>query len=64
LAVGNGDGGVDLWCGPKTWESEAARIANRNLSLDEWRQWIGLKVPYRRTFPELRPGEGAPPDSK
>jgi WD40 repeat protein len=37
----------------------ACRIANRNLSAKEWREYIGRDVPYRRTCPTLPPGEGA-----
>jgi hypothetical protein len=33
--------------------------ANRNLSLAEWKQYIG-DVPYEKTCPDLPPGEGAP----
>ena len=35
-------------------------LANRNLSLAEWKEYFGENVPYRRTCPELPPGEGAP----
>jgi WD40 repeat protein len=48
----------------KVWEvrldrliEEANRIASRNLTYSEWRQFMG-KIPYRRTFPHLEDGEG------
>lgn len=38
--------------------AEARRIAGRNLSLDEWNQYMGSSAPYERTFPELPVGDG------
>ena len=37
--------------------ARACRIANRNLSREEWRQAFGEETPYRKTCPEL-PGPG------
>jgi hypothetical protein len=39
-------------------------FANRNLSLAEWKQYIGESTPYEKVCPDLPPGEGAPADSK
>ncbi|HEY5777813.1 MAG TPA: TIR domain-containing protein [Terrimicrobiaceae bacterium] len=44
-----------------TWQRRAARRANRNLSLAEWKRFFGT-LPYRRTFAELPPGEGVSDD--
>lgn len=44
----------------EAWEARACRRANRNLSMEEWRQFIGDILPYRKTCPDLPPGEGAP----
>jgi WD40 repeat protein len=50
----SGDGGgvvlfdIDL----KSWQSIAGRIANRNFTRDEWRQFFPDE-PYRATFPDL-----------
>jgi WD40 repeat protein len=41
----------------------ATHVVRRNLSLDEWRQFIGDDIPYERTCPELPAGEGAPEES-
>ena len=50
-----------LWdVDPNSWAVRLCRIVNRNLSPIEWQQYIGTDVPYRRTCPELPPGEGAP----
>jgi WD40 repeat protein/energy-coupling factor transporter ATP-binding protein EcfA2 len=35
-------------------------LANRNLSLAEWKEYLGDDTPYHRTCPNLPPGEGAP----
>ncbi len=55
------DGTVWLWdVDPDSWTAHACRRANRNLSLAEWQQYLGVDVPYRRTCPGLPPGLGAP----
>jgi hypothetical protein len=61
LASASEDGTVHLWdVDPSSWAARLCRFANRNLSLAEWKQYIGLNVPYRCTCPELPPGEGVP----
>jgi len=30
----------------------------RNLSMDEWRLYVGENIPYERTCPSLPPGTG------
>ncbi len=42
---------------PEALKIQACRIANRNLSAEEWRQYMGSDVSYRHTCPELPPGE-------
>jgi WD40 repeat protein len=54
-----------IWLWDVDFSSLAARLcrfANRNLSAAEWRQYISsvAPAPYRRTCPELPPGEGVP----
>jgi WD40 repeat protein len=52
-------GGVMLWdLDPKSWMRQACRIANRNLSWDEWQAYVGRDVPYHKTCPELPEGTG------
>jgi hypothetical protein len=41
---------------------EACARLTRNLTPEEWRQYLGDE-PYRKTCPNLPPGEGAPPDA-
>jgi WD40 repeat protein len=54
-----GQGGVVLWdVDLESWRRIAGRIANRNFTRDEWRQYFPVEV-YRRTFPELPDGAGA-----
>ena len=59
LASASDDQTVILWdVNPSSWETLAIRKANRNLSLAEWKQYMGPETPYRLTSPEFPPGEG------
>ena len=61
LASANTDGTVGLWdMAPDSWVARLCRLADRNLTIAEWRQYIGPEVPYQRTCPNLPPGEGTP----
>jgi len=42
---------LQLWTF-QSLETQACRIANRNLTLDEWKQYLGDQ-PYRKTCPDL-----------
>jgi WD40 repeat protein len=48
----SGGGVVLLDVDLKSWQRRAGRIANRNFTRDEWRQYLPAE-PYRPTFPEL-----------
>ncbi|HEV7508563.1 MAG TPA: WD40 repeat domain-containing protein [Thermoanaerobaculia bacterium] len=49
-----GDGGVYLWdLDLSDLRTEACRTANRNLTCDEWRTYIGSDKPYHKTCPAL-----------
>jgi len=62
LASAGREGSVLLWdMDPNSWTARFCRLAGRNLSLAEWRQYIGPTVPYRKTCPAFPPGEGAKP---
>ena len=53
LAAGWWDGIVRLWdLDLASWPARACRIANRNLALQEWRQYLG-DLPYHTTCPGL-----------
>jgi WD40 repeat protein len=53
LATGGADDEVLLWTiGPETILRRIERIANRNLTRDEWRRYIGDE-PYRATHADL-----------
>ena len=46
LASGGGDGTVWLWdVSLGSWKTQLCRIANRNLSLAEWQQYMGINAP-------------------
>jgi WD40 repeat protein len=55
LASGETDGTVRLWdIDPRSWQVLACRIANRNLSKEEWKRYIGNTE---------RPADTCPPTS-
>ena len=65
LASASNDKTIRLWdtvTGHRTSakQERPCILANRNLSLAEWREFIGENFPYQRTCPDLPPGEGAP----
>jgi len=48
-----------LWdASVESWKARACRIANRNLTQDEWNRFIGPDTSYRRTCDSLPPGAG------
>jgi WD40 repeat protein len=48
-----------LWdVDPASWRDRACRIAGRNFSAEEWREYQGTEIPYECTCPKLPPGEG------
>ena len=50
LASGGDDSKIWLWdVSLQSWKDRACRIANRNLTLPEWRQFVGADLPYRAT---------------
>jgi WD40 repeat protein len=60
LAVAGIDGSVRLWSmGAAAADSLCTRVW-RNLSMDEWRLYVGETIPYERTCPTLPPGAGVP----
>ncbi len=53
LVSGSGDTTIKLWDTTLTgWRQLACRIANRNLTRQEWQQYLGDE-PYRKTCPDL-----------
>ena len=61
LASASLDWTVRLWnLDPESWISSICTRLSRNLSISEWRQYIGEDVPYRRTCLSLPSGDGAP----
>jgi WD40 repeat protein len=60
LASAGEDGTVLLWdIEVKALVSDACRIANRNLSKDEWSRFVGPEFNYVRTCSRLPAGYGA-----
>jgi WD domain, G-beta repeat len=61
LASGSGDRTSRIWSART--EILAEKICQqvwRNLTLDEWRQFVGADLPYERTCPNLVAGAGVP----
>jgi WD40 repeat protein len=59
LALGDSDGNIWVW---PLWEAAADQLCarvTRNLSLKEWRFYVGKSIPYERTCPALPAGTGA-----
>jgi len=51
LAAGSADGPVWLWdMDAASWIQQACRIANRNLTIPEWQNYLG-SAPYHQTCP-------------
>jgi hypothetical protein len=63
IAAGYGVGVLLLGVDPEPWEHQAARIANRNFTRDEWRRYFPDE-PYRRTFRSLPWPDDMPEDEK
>ena len=58
IGGGDGDGGVRLWnLGSAAADYLCTRVW-RNLSMDEWRLYVGEGIPYERTCPALPAGAG------
>ena len=57
--IAAGVGGVVLWdIDLESWKRPAGRIANRNFTRKEWREYFP-ETPYRATFSDLPvPAEG------
>lgn len=60
LFIHKGDDGKVLRWGAdaKDWEARACRVAGRNLSMEEWRRYMGDTIPYHRTCTQFPDGEG------
>jgi WD40 repeat protein len=53
LVSGSQDGTFFLWdLDPESWQARACTVAGRNLSLQEWQQFLGDR-PYRKTCPDV-----------
>jgi WD40 repeat protein len=61
LATAIQDGPILLWnMDEQSWIETLCARANRNLSREEWNQYVGAQRPYRRLCPRLPSGVGAP----
>jgi WD40 repeat protein len=57
LASASSDRTIRLWdVSLESWIARACRIAGRNLSQDEWNQFVDPTRPYERTCAEFPPG--------
>ena len=56
LVAGSGDGAALLWdVDLPTWPRRACQITNRNLTRQEWQQYLG-SLTYQKTCPGLHAG--------
>ena len=63
LASGSGDRTIRIWIARTAILTEmVCERVWRNLTLDEWRRFVGADLPYERTCPNRPLGEGAPPE--
>lgn len=54
LVTGAQNSRIVLWnVDVKSWGPEACRVANRNLSPEEWSEFVGRGSGYRATCPEI-----------
>jgi hypothetical protein len=60
LTAGNLDGAVVVWRLGLDAADYLCKHVWRNLSMNEWSQYVGDDIPYERTCPALPPGVGAP----
>jgi hypothetical protein len=59
LAAGSLDQTIFIWIArTETLAEKICQQVWRNLTLDEWRQFVGEDLPYARTCPNLPAGEG------
>jgi WD40 repeat protein len=59
LALGDRDGYISMWPLWKAAADELCARVTRNLSMEEWRRYVGESIPYERTCPELPAGTRA-----
>jgi WD40 repeat protein len=53
LVAATGNGEIVAWIvSVEAWKCLACKIANRNLTLDEWQLYLGNE-PYRKTCPNI-----------
>jgi WD40 repeat protein len=59
LASASSENTVKLWnISLESWKARACRAAGRNLTLEEWQQYMGGDRPYEKTCPDLPSGAG------
>jgi WD40 repeat protein len=63
LASASDDASIRIWEQTSALASMVCRLVWRNLSMDEWRQFVGEGIPYERTCPNFPLGEGAPTEA-
>lgn len=53
IAAGCADGNVRFWPAPKAWPDELCRKLTRNMSRQEWRDFVSPDIPYTVQCPGL-----------
>jgi WD40 repeat protein len=64
LATGGHDNTVRLWLGDLGAAADrVCDLVSDNLSLPDWKRFVGSDIPYQKTCGNLPPGSGAPDDA-
>ena len=65
VAVANSNGTIAIWRLVDTADlaEGACRLVTRNLSQQEWTQYVGNNIPYQCSCPDYPPGTGVPDDA-
>ncbi len=53
-ASGSDDHTIRLWPAPKSWPEELCRKLSRNMSLQEWRDWVSPEIEYLDQCPQTQ----------
>lgn len=50
---GNGDGTLRSWPGPTAWVDTLCAKLSRNMTRQQWKDWISPEIEYQKQCPSL-----------